>query len=421
MMFSLPKAAFMAEILLAELIFLFPAPKRRPLFALRYAGLFILCFLIGGYFPIEFQRGLAAQFLMFFLMFLVTVGAMALCFSVSFPALVSCCVAGYAVEHIAFHIVKIAISFGFLQGVTDPSIPVRTLGEILLFPPIYLVFLLTIGLYARKEESYKKVDLRFNYLSFAIVFICIGLTRVATFFGDADLVTVSLYAITACSMALVVQLVLSRAVALRNENDTIRMLWQEDRKQFALSKATVDTINIKYHDLKHKLNGMNLPKEEIDEIKGAVRVFKSRIRTGNEALDVLLSEYSLRCDEQGIQLTYTGNGTDLSFMNVMDVYSLFGNAVSNAVEAVQRVTDPEKKLVDILSERRGDLIAVTVTNFFDGALDVVDGLPRSSKTEEPGFHGFGMKSMQMIAEKYNGSVSFQTEGDLFVLSLYLMQ
>ena len=106
MTFNFAKAAFMIEILLAELIFLFPAEKRS-LFPLRYAGLFLMCIVIGGFFPIEYTDGLLAQFLMFFLMFLITVGAMALCFSVSFSVLISCCVAGYAVEHIAFHIVKL--------------------------------------------------------------------------------------------------------------------------------------------------------------------------------------------------------------------------------------------------------------------------------------------------------------------------
>lgn len=420
MTFNPAKAAFMVEILLAELIFLFPAQKRH-LFALRYIGSFILCVLIGGFFPIEYSYGLWAQFLMFFLMFLITVGAMVLCFSIPFQALISCCVAGYAIEHISFHIVKIALNFGFLQNVQDGLFQRRTLGEFILFPLIYLLFLLTIGMYARKNESYKKTDLRFNYLSFAVVFICIGLTRAAAFFGDSESVTVSLYAIVACLMALVVQLVLSKTVALQSENDTVRLLWQEERRQFALSKTTVDTINIKYHDLKHRLNDLNLPKEEIDSIKDAVRVYGSRYRTGNEALDVLLTENSLRCSEQGIALTYTGNGADFSFMNIMDVYSLFGNAISNAVEAVQNVTDPEKKIIDILSERRGDMINITATNFFSGALSIEDGIPQTSKTEEQGFHGYGMRSMQLIAEKYGGHLHVKTDGDLFILSVYLMQ
>ena len=272
-----------------------------------------------------------------------------------------------------------------------------------------------------KRQAYKRIDTRFNRLSVVTILICIGLTRVAAYFGDAESVTVSLYAIVACLMALMIQLVLSKTVELEHENETISLLWQEDRKQYELSKKTMDIINIKYHDLKHTLRDMKLPEEEVKSIKDAVRVYGSRIKTGNEALDVLLTENTLRCSDEGIVLTYTGQGTDFSFMNTADVYSLFGNAISNAVEAVQKLEDPEKKVIDILSERRGELISIHVSNFFNGELRISDGLPVTSKKEEEGFHGYGMKSMKLIAEKYGGSLSTSVEGELFHLNVYLME
>ena len=78
-------------------------------------------------------------------------------------------------------------------------------------------------------------------------------------------------------------------------------------------------------------------------------------------------------------------------------------------------------MIDILSERRGEMINVTVTNFFSGTLQIEDGVPVTSKAEEQGFHGFGMRSMQLIAEKYGGQLQVKTDGDLFILSVYLMQ
>lgn len=414
----IPKLAFMSEILFAELIYLYPAEKR-PLFGLRYVSICILCVLVSVLLPFEYTS-IISQFLMFFVMFAATVAGMALCFRLSLSGLLSCCVAGYATEHIAFHIVKIALFFGFLKSGYPSFLGQRVTAELLLFPPIYLLFWLSIGRYSARIEAYKNIDRRFLALSIAIVFICIGLTRVAAFFDEADAVSVSFYAITACGMALVVETVLSRTVALRHENDTIRTLWEEDRRQYRLSKATIDTINIKYHDLKHKLYGMNLPQTEIDEIKDAVRVYGSRVQTGNEALDVLLTENSLRCGEQGITLTYTGNGADFSFMNPMDVYSLFGNAISNALEAVQKLDDPEKRVIDILSERKGSFLNITVTNFFSGDLKLEGGMPKTIKTDEEGFHGFGMRSMQLIAEKYNGCLHVSAEDHLFILHVYLL-
>lgn len=413
------KMAFMVEILAAELMFVYPA-ERRSRFPLRCAAALAVCALYALFNPIGYTS-ILAQLMLFITMFAVSILAVGFCFRLKISALISSCVAGYAVEHIAFHITKIAMHFGFMAGVQLWDLQQRVICEAVLFPIIYALFWLTVGLYAAKNECYKSVNMRFNYLSFAIVFICIGLTRVAAFFGDQESVTVSIYAITACLMALVVQLVLSRAEQLRHEYETVNLLWQEDRRQYEISKKTIDTINIKYHDLKHKLRGMNLPQEEVDSIKDAVRVYGSRIATGNEALDVLLTENSLRCGEEGITLSYMGNGADLGFMNVMDVYSLFGNAVDNAIEAVRKLEDPEKRVIDVVSERMGDMISVNITNYFTGSLSFEDGLPRTSKTGEVGFHGFGMKSMKLICEKYGGSLKAAARGDVFTLSMYLME
>ena len=413
---------FLLEMILAELIFLYPADKRSR-FPLRLS-LVLLVFLAGALlFRTEAQltRSLLSQVGTFAGLFFLTVAAMGFCFRLSFPSLFSLCVAGYAVEHIAYHVSKIVQTLtGLFVGASLGPLQDWELMELVVFPPVYLIALGTIGWFAAKNECWKKTDMRFNALSIAVVFICVGLTRLVNSYGEEQSIPVSFYAITCCLMALVVQFVLYRTVDLRTENTALNLMWQEERKQFELSKKTIDTINIKYHDLKHRLRDMRLPAEEVESIKDAVRIYGSRIRTGNDALDVLLTENSLRCSEEGIRLTFMGNGADLSFMQVMDVYSLFGNAISNAVEAVEKLADPEKKIIDIVSERRGDMVSIHISNYFDGKLLLEDGMPVTSKTWEEGFHGFGMKSMKLIAEKYGGSLSASTDGDLFTLDVYLM-
>ena len=413
---------FLLELILAELIFLYPADKRSR-FPLRLS-LVLLVFLAGALlFRTEAQltRSLLSQVGTFAGLFFLTVAAMGFCFRLSFPSLFSLCVAGYAVEHIAYHVSKIVQTLtGLFVGASLGPLQDWELMELVVFPPVYLIALGTIGYFAAKNECWKKTDMRFNALSIAVVFICVGLTRLVNSYGEEQSIPVSFYAITCCLMALVVQFVLYRTVDLRTENTALNLMWQEERKQFELSKKTIDTINIKYLDLKHRLRDMRLPAEEVESIKDAVRIYGSRIRTGNDALDVLLTENSLRCSEEGIRLTFMGNGADLSFMQVMDAYSLFGNAISNAVEAVEKLADPEKKIIDIVSERRGDMVSIHISNYFDGKLRLEDGMPVTSKTWEEGFHGFGMKSMKLIAEKYGGSLSASADGDLFTLDVYLM-
>ena len=414
---------FVLELLIAELIFLYPA-ARRSRFPLRLALVLFLC--VAGQLLLPRStvgaQTLMAQFVVFTTLFFLTVAAMGFCFELSFRSLFSLCVAGYAVEHIAYHVSKLVQkSTGLFVGATLGPLQDWELMELVVFPLVYLIALGTIGYFAEKNECWKKTDLRFSALAISQVWICIGLTRLANQYGEGGSVPISFYAITCCVMALVVQFVLYRTVDLQSENTALNLLWQEERKQYELSKKTIDTINIKYHDLKHKLRDMRLPPEEAESIQDAVRIYGSRIRTGNEALDVLLTENSLRCSEAGIRLTYMGNGADLGFMQTMDVYSLFGNAVANAVEAVEKLEDPEKKIIDIVSECRGDLVSIHISNYFTGSLQYEDGLPKTGKTQEEGFHGFGMKSMKLIAEKYGGSLSASADGDLFTLDVYLMK
>ncbi len=414
---------FLLELMLAELIFLHPVETRRR-FPLRLLLILALCIAGQLLFPAGAvpSRSLPVQFVSFAGLFLLTVAAMGFCFRLSVPSLFSLCVAGYAVEHIAYHVAKIVQTLtGLFVGASLGALEDWELMELVVFPPVYLIALGTIGHFAAKNECWKKTDLRFNALSIAVVFICVGLTRLVNSYGEEHSIPVSIYAITCCVMSLVVQFVLYRTVDLRMENTALNLMWQEERKQYELSKKTIDTINIKYHDLKHKLRDMRLPEEEVESIQEAVRIYGSRIRTGSEALDVLLTENSLRCSEAGIRLTYMGNGADLGFMQTMDVYSLFGNAITNAVEAVEKLEDAEKKIIDIVSECRGELVSIHISNYFSGTLQIEDGLPKTSKTGEEGFHGYGMKSMKLIAEKYGGSLHASAEGDLFTLDIYLMK
>ena len=416
------RIVFAFEILLAELMFLFPCEKRSrfPLRLLLAAGATVA----ASYFFIFFVKGAPValmRLLRIVLVFFASIASMYFCFRVKFLTVASACAAGYAVEHLTFHIVKI---IGLTTGLLPDSLwglPRWEALEYTLFPPIYLLLALTLGVYAARNQCFRRTDRRLTLIFFAIVVLTIGFTRVADALGDSGSVTVSLYAVACCVMVLAVQLILFHEMDLQAENDTIRLLWQEDQRQYELTKRTIDTINIKHHDLKHRLAEMNamLSKEDMLSIEDAVRVYGSRMKTGNEALDVLLTRNSLICGEEGISLTYTGNGADFSFMSTMDVYSLFGNAVDNAIEAVRKLKDPEKKIVDIVTEKTGDMITIVVTNYCEGPVKMADGLPVTDKTEEEGFHGFGMKSMRLLAQKYGGTMLVRQEEDLFVLTIRL--
>lgn len=420
-MSALHRIVFAFELLLADLIFLAPLPKKSR-FWLRYP-LAVLAVIGASYFCLltwDFLTVTMAKLIRMVVVYGVSILAMCWCFDRKPVTIISACAAGYAVEHITFQLVKIL----GLSGVVLPEllgIPQKELLEYVYFPPLYLIFALTLGIYACRHQCFQQSDNRLTIPFIMIFAVTIGMTRVAEALGENDTVTVSLYAIACCSIALAFQLVMQDAIRLQHERNTIQLLWQEDQRQYELSKKTIDIINVKHHDLKKKLSQMQtaFSSEDIRSVEKAVDVYDRRFRTGNEALDVLLTQSSLLGQEDGITISFTGNGADLSFMSTMDVYSLFGNALDNAIEAVRRIPQKEQRIIDIVTEKKGALILIVVKNYFVGQLVLENGAPVTTKTEEEGFHGFGIKSMRMIAEKYNGKVNTRQDGELFVLTANL--
>lgn len=423
-LFRIGNIFYIIELMLGATIFLYPAEKK-PQYIWRYLGVAVFLAVFAWYFPstMEFFGGGSFFIIRSVCQLGLVIVGMGLIYKLPVDARLSSCVAGYAVQHTAYNITTLVSYTSFLKDVAGNGLERHMLLELILFPLIYLGFLLTLGRYAAKNEGYKKADIRFILLSFVTVFVCTGIRRVSAYYDETDTITACLYSITCCALALMVQFVLFRTVALQHENDAINLLWQEERKHYAISKSNMELLNIKYHDLKHTISALDGESSgaEIEAMKEMLRIYDGGIKTGNEALDVLLMENNLRIGKEGIVLNYTGNGTDLSFMNVIDVYTLFGNAVDNAVEAVRKLPEAEKKIVNIVLERKGDMVIVNISNFFDGNIVFQGDVPETSKRENPGYHGFGMKSMKLIAEKYNGALHAKVNGDIFNLSIYLMK
>lgn len=190
----------------------------------------------------------------------------------------------------------------------------------------------------------------------------------------------------------------------------------EERKQYQQLKDNIGTINILCHDLRHRLEQFSgrLTDEEIESLRSAMNIYDSTVKTGNEVLDVVFHLNSMACQKEGIQFTFLADGAALCFVETRHLYSLFNNALSNAIEAVRKLNDPEKRVISVSVIRAEGTVEIEIVNFFDGCLPDTWG---TSKEDDHHLHGFGTKSMHYIVQLYSGTLSVQLHKDIYSLQI----
>ena len=216
---------------------------------------------------------------------------------------------------------------------------------------------------------------------------------------------------------------LTMVVRARSEAALMQATLEQQYQQFCLSKETIENVNRKYHDLKHCIFAIRAetdPEKRVaylDSVEESIKTYEAQNKTGNPVLDVLLTTKSTYCIEQKINFTCVADGALLSFMNVVDLCSLFGNALDNAIESVLSLPE-EKRIIKLAVFSQNDFLLIQVSNYFAGALKYENGKLVTSKKDKLN-HGYGLKSMRQVAEKYGGSLHVTAEKNWFSLSVII--
>jgi sensor histidine kinase YesM len=155
----------------------------------------------------------------------------------------------------------------------------------------------------------------------------------------------------------------------------------------------------------------------INEIEKSIDIYADITRTGNEALDIVLTQKSLLCTSKKIRFTYIIDGKSFDFMDKTDITSLFGNILDNAIEATEKET-ADDRLIKLQASLRNDFLSITEENYSHTPLTFKDGLPITTK-DDKSLHGYGFKSLRYLVDKYHGNMSVAQEDNVFRLSLFI--
>lgn len=405
------RSIFTINILLLSSLMMIPLEKRRHFWPRAVLGA-AACLAFSLVFPHSVVK---------YVVELMAVGLAFVFFScaISLPDAAYCMVCAYAVQHFASALYMLLLRTG--RGAPTFSL-------------VYLVccgvpYVLFYFFFARKmpEGGHYHVDIKFSLVSTGLVLItALWLSEVAGDIFNRDgsplYYVCKAYAMLCCFFVLWVQAAQKQKLKAQQELSLQQQLWKQQRAQYELSRKNIEVINRKCHDLKHQVSALRgvIPEREkedyLDEIERSIQIYDSTIETGNEVLDTVLTEKSLYCEQHQITMTCVADGSKLGFLDGVDVYTIFCNALDNAIESVSKVSEPEKRLIAVSVWSRSDLLLIQFENYFEGTLAFEDGLPVTSK-EDKDYHGFGIKSIRYTVEKYDGCMGIYPENSLFLLRI----
>lgn len=295
---------------------------------------------------------------------------------------------------------------------------------------LFLTYFLFFGYYFRQRKENIQVVFNNRQLAFfatVVIIFTIVISSAVRIYSYWDLKD-GLYIIgltsnfASCFLLLIFFFVFLRHNRLQQELDLEKRMFEENRKQYELSKENIDSLNIKFHDLKYRVqmltsNQSSIRKEDLKDIYEGLGIYDAVIKTGNKPLDIVLTQYSLRAENNHIKFTSIIDGKAISFMSDYDIYSLFGNAITNAIEATSLLKEEEKRHISLVMKTKGNIVHIEMENFFDPEnLNIgKDGIMTSKKDRTR--HGYGIKSMENIVRKYNGVLKYKTDNDIFRLTI----
>jgi two-component system sensor histidine kinase AgrC len=212
----------------------------------------------------------------------------------------------------------------------------------------------------------------------------------------------------------------------RLEMDNAILTAQSERAKneiFALQQVQQQT-SVYRHDMRHHLTLLSgyLEVGEIDKAREYIRQAQTDIDSivpvrycENNAVNLILSSFAAKARQQDVAFSAEVNIPANLSLSDTELCALLSNGLDNAINAAAQVDEDAERTVRINCQPYKDKLLIYISNPYRGSVKMRDGLPQSSRPQ----HGYGAKSIRMIAEKHSGYCAFEAEEGLFTLKVVL--
>lgn len=274
----------------------------------------------------------------------------------------------------------------------------------------------------RKNLMLNKKEWTLILIIFALSFTTVALSQIVAINMNSDLEMILVIEVCSIVIAAVCFYMTALLNKAHKESEQLKLTAQQDvfRSQYADNvKKQYEEISRVRHDMK-QTNSVVLAllseaktEEAIEYMqKSAQKIseFDVVIDTGNDFVNAILNAKLSEAKHRGITVLCTAD-KNAAGIDEVDLCNLLGNMLDNSIESCEKCRDKQRVIeIQIRLCRNKYLIDVENTapeNAFE------NNKLLSTTKENKDRHGYGIKSIKSIAEKYNGMVSFSQTADRF--------
>ena len=177
------------------------------------------------------------------------------------------------------------------------------------------------------------------------------------------------------------------------------------------------------HDYRNHINNMKIQLSQenydglsdyLDELADDLDTVDTVIKTGNVMADAILNSKLNVAEKMNVQLNVKANVPEMLPMSDVELCSVLGNMLDNAVEACGTLPEEERFMRVYIGKLKGQLY-LSVQNSA-GKVRKEKGSYLSTKEGE---HGYGLFRIDRVAKKYGGYVNRQNEEGIFATEIMI--
>lgn len=220
-------------------------------------------------------------------------------------------------------------------------------------------------------------------------------------------------------------------VCEKNESNLIlkqeQRMWQDSQEMLKITQKTLFDMRTIVHDTKNTYSYILMLLEEgktkelksyLNSISGEVLKSLSYIEGSNSVVVNILNMERAKAEAHGFKLKTVLNVPPALPYGEADLCSIFTNLIDNAIEACERYKFDSPEIY-VVAAIRQDYLYIEVTNPLPEGMDVSKLMLLNTTKGNSEMHGFGTKIVKKIADKYDGYVNFEVDGNNFIVEVML--